>query len=179
MGFRHGVMIDVETLGVSYDSIIVSLAAVKFSVSNGILSEFSMNVDPSDAKRYGLKTDKNTIAWWKTQPKEVIAAWNKDQKPLKEVIEAFCDWYGPKSHPTWTKGGVCFDYPILQSSFDAVGIRTPYHFRDCLDCRTLFNFFGVKDWQNKKEGVVAHCALDDCKHQVYNLVPLIEIVQED
>ena len=176
MDYRTGVMLDLETLGVTYDSVIVSLAAVKFSISEGIMSEFSVNISPQDAMKYGLKTDKETIEWWSKQPKETVDAWRKNAVSLKEAMDGFCDWYGPKTHPTWAKGGNCFDFPILETSLKAVGHRTPYHFRDCMDYRTLINLFDFKDW---KKNPVAHCALDDCKAQCDVLIPLLAALRVD
>lgn len=176
MDFRTGVMIDIETLGVAFDSVIVTIAAAKFSISKGILSEFSVNIDPIDAKKYGLKTDKKTIDWWKDQPKEAVDAWRKDARPLVEAVNMFCDWYGEKSHPTWAKGGPCFDFPILETTIHAAGCRTPYHYRDCMDYRTIMTAFDIKDWKRVKNEN-SHVALDDCRHQINVILPILEVLQ--
>jgi hypothetical protein len=176
MDYRTGVMLDLETLGVTYDSIIVSLAAVKFSISHGVMSEFTVNIDPADSKRYGLKTDKATLEWWAKQPKATVDAWRLNPVPLKDAMTMFCDWYGTKTMPTWAKGGQCFDFPILETSLKKAGLFTPYHFRDCMDYRTVINLFDFKDWKAKS---VSHCALDDCKDQCNVLIPLLAALRQD
>ena len=178
MGHPTQIIFDLETLGVRPDSIIVSIGALKFSLSQGIMDAFYMNIDPVDSKKYGLTTDKETINWWANQPKEVSDVWRKNPKPLKYVMQEFSDWYGGKGKPIWAKGGVSFDFPIMESSFIAVGMKPPYHFRDCLDCRTIFNVLGVKDYANKPEGLQAHNALDDCKIQLNSLLPLLVALDE-
>lgn len=178
MDFRTGVMLDIETLGVSYDSVIVSLAAVKFSLTDGIMSEFTINIDPMDSKRYGLKTDADTLAWWSRQPIELVNAWRKEPVSLVLAMEKFCDWYGPKTRPTWAKGGNCFDFPIIESSLKVVGMRTPYHFRDCMDYRTVINLFNLKDWMLESNSGTAHCALDDCRNQTAVLIPLLSAIRQ-
>ncbi len=176
MDYRTGVMLDLETLGTTPNSIIVSLAAVKFSLSKGIMSEFTVNIDPKDSKRYGLTMDQDTLDWWSRQPKATVDAWRLNAVPLKSAMDQFVDWYGPKTMPTWAKGGQCFDFPILETSLKTVGHRTPYHFRDCMDYRTVINLFDFKDWKKKS---VSHCALDDCKDQCAVLMPLLAALRDD
>ena len=78
-------VVDLETLSTHANACIVSIGVVKFTLQDGILEEFFVNVDPASCKEYGLHFDKDTIAWWKTQSKEARESWQKDPISLPEA----------------------------------------------------------------------------------------------
>ena len=153
------IVVDLETLSVRPNSCITSIGAVKFNLQDGILEEFFTNVDPVTCKEAGLHIDKETVAWWATQPKEAIDSWKKDPVPLDEAIDKFITFYGDKSIPIWGNGS-SFDVTILESSLYALGWQTgklPWKFWDIYDMRTLTSVLGRK---LEKTGI-NHNALHD------------------
>ena len=73
--YLEQIMVDLETISTANNAVIVSIGATRFTLHEGIIDKFSINVDPFDAKKYGLHIDPDTIAWWKKQPKEVSDLW--------------------------------------------------------------------------------------------------------
>jgi hypothetical protein len=176
---RTQVVFDVETLATSTDACIVSIGAVKFSLSNGISEEFVINVDANDCKRHGLVIDPKTVAWWMEQPAETRRTWMRNPVSLADALAAFNDWYGVKSLPTWAKGGKRFDFPIMENAYDKTGIKAPWHYRDCLDYRTIITALGIDDLKLKTVGSTYHSALDDSKEQCKVLLPILQALHQD
>ena len=69
----HG-MIDLETLGVEPDSVIITLGAVKFDPfsnkepDNGLYLRCDIE---EQSEKYGRSIDDNTLEWWSRQKKEI------------------------------------------------------------------------------------------------------------
>lgn len=158
------VMLDIETLSTNLDAVIVSIGAVKFTIRDGIIDTFLVNIDPVDSKKYGLHTSKDTIIWWSNQSKEARRSWQKNQVSLAFAMQAFIDWYGQKSIPTWCKGAT-FDYPIIESSLKAAKIAIPWKYWHCNCYRSIINFFGIDDRNMQATGTTHHDAVSDCKNQ--------------
>ena len=156
-------VVDLETLSTHANGCIVSIGAVKFSLEEGILEEFFVNVDPQSCKDVGLHFDKNTIEWWTKQSKEARDAWMKDPVPLTEALNKFADFYEP-GNPIWGFGAN-FDIVLLESAYYAIGYdkdkvygeHLPWKFWDIYCLRTLANVLGKK---LEKTGV-NHNALHD------------------
>lgn len=171
------VMLDIETLGTVAGSAIVSIGATKFSWKDGrAIDSFYINVDASDCKKHGLTIDPDTIEWWAKQPKEARQAWMKDPHSLVTALGAFNDWFGTGKHECWCNG-MNFDFPLMESAYRAVGMKSPWQYFLLNDVRTIINLFDARaDYQKfRKENTEAvyHNALDDCNEQAKFLVKLI------
>ena len=83
----HG-MIDLETLGVNPDSVIMTLGAVKFDPFSDVEphSPLYLKGDVEEQKE-SLKrsVDENTLEWWGKQSKEIQEEMHSE-KILKELI---------------------------------------------------------------------------------------------
>ena len=167
------VMLDLETLSTRPNAAIVSIGAVKFCTSKGILSSFKVNIDPVSSKKYGCHFDKKTIEWWSEQSKEARRSWQTDPQPLGVALNYFLDWYGNKSKPTWVKGA-SFDYPILENSLRACSFDFPWEYWHLNCYRTIINFVGIDDRNLKSADSVYHDAVSDCEEQVKVLIPLLK-----
>ena len=171
------VMLDIETLSTKSNAVIVSIGAVKFCLTKGIVSSFRVNIDPVDCKSYGCNIEKSTVEWWGKQSKEARQSWMKDPQPLKVGLDYFCNWYGPKSLRTWAKGGQKFDYPILENAMSACNIQTPWKYWDAMDYRTIIAVLGINDVKLKSADSVYHDAVSDCEEQCKVLIPLLQALQ--
>ena len=166
------VVVDLETLSTRPNSGITSIGAVAFTLQDGIVDEFMINVDPASCKSYGLHIDKSTVDWWATQPKEAIDSWRKDPVPLEDAMNKFVDFYGDKSIPIWGNGSV-FDITILESSMYALGYGTgelPWKFWDIYDMRTLTSILGRK---LEKTGI-NHNALHDAIAEAKLIIDMLK-----
>lgn len=162
------VMLDIETLGRTPGCVILSIGAVTFTRKTGeIHSHFYRNIDSVDAVDRGFHTEADTVEWWGKQSPEAWASLQTDVKTVPEAIKAFREWFlRQKGKEVWCQG-MNFDEPILNASFQKVGVPVPWRFYNVRDTRTAYDVLGFDPWSNeiKREGVY-HNAIDDCKHQV-------------
>ena len=160
------IMLDLETLGTRPSSVILTIAAVKFEFASDQIETFSMNIDPKNSKTFGLTTDPDTVQWWKEQNPEALKAFMKDPVSLETAIDSFIEFVGPKtSKMVFWANGASFDYPILESSFRAVGRPYPWKYWNCRCARTIYSVFGLNMKEYPRVGVY-HNAVDDCLTQI-------------
>lgn len=169
-------MIDIETLSTKKNAAIVSIGAVKFSIDKGIIDEFYTEINPKASLELGLSMDKDTMEWWKKQPKETLA-WAKSNKDIFTALSEFQNWYGYHKGNVWANG-VDFDMPIMDSSFKACNKPLPWHWWNQMDCRTMFSLFSIKTNEMERVGDF-HNALGDCKTQTKYLLEILDMMIED
>jgi DNA polymerase III epsilon subunit-like protein len=162
-------MVDLETLSTETDSVIVSIGAVKFSLGEGIIDTFEINVDPFDGRRLGLHISKDTIDWWKKQPKEVSDLWKVDPQPVKTAMTEFCKFYGGKSLPIYGNSPQ-FDMMILKSSMKVTNIPCPWSHYDEIDYRTMCKMVSIP----YEKGDTLHSALNDAITQAKHVIKILK-----
>lgn len=139
----NGVMLDMATIAKSSDAAIMNLAGVRFDVDeNRIFDEFSINLNIKEAiEVYGLKSDRDTMDWWKTRKREELVAMTKNPVPYAEGIEQFLDWISAaKPKMVWAHGAH-FDIPILTKSIAVTCDRRVPWWNNIGDSLTLYNAF--------------------------------------
>lgn len=121
-------VIDIETLGVSDDSIVLSIGVViadvqqDLSFAELVNSGLYLKVDVSEQQLAGRITDESTVKWWMSQgdaAKRVLAK-KKTDVPVEEVV------------------------PHMLTYFEKTGYnaeKNTWWSRGPLDCRVLSNFF--------------------------------------
>lgn len=160
------IMFDIETLGTSSNSVILSIAAVKFDFTSDSIDTFSMNIDPKSCKSYGMITNPSTVEWWKQQPADAIKAFMTEQHPIDVALNGFNNFVGSNWKNTiFYCNGASFDYPIMQWSYDAVGIEAPWKYWNQRDARTIYSVFGL-DLRDFPRVGTHHNAIDDCLTQI-------------
>ena len=162
------VMLDIETLGTSYNSIVIQVAMVYFDrKTKAVGKSLIINIDPVDCNKYGLIYDDKTVDWWNEKPESVKESVFSNPKPLKDALLEINNFleFGVKiwCHTT-------FDMPILSNAFDKVGIKPHWHYTNFRDIRTLVDISGIDlknyDWDSFK----THNALEDCCFQIFYCV---------
>lgn len=161
-------MLDLETLSLEPNAVIVSIGATKFTINDGIIDKFSVNIDPFDAKSHGLHIDPDTVAWWKGQPKEISDLWKVDPQPLRDALTKFCLWFGGKSLPIYGNSP-SFDCIAIKESMKVTGIPCPWNFRDEVDYRTICKLIDIPFTKNDH----LHSALDDAVSQTEHLLQIL------
>jgi inhibitor of KinA sporulation pathway (predicted exonuclease) len=161
------IVFDLETLSTRKNAVITSIGAVKV-VDNKIVDEFKINIDPADAKSYGLHIDKKTVEWWAGQSKEARMSWMTDPVPLITALTALEEWYGTikKKYHVWGYGAN-FDISILEANYHAIGKSEPWTYTNVMCLRTISTLVGVPI--PRLEGT-HHDALDDAKNQAKYLI---------
>lgn len=165
-------MTDIETLATTCDAVILSIGSCRFDFNGlGVTDKFYVNVDPHSCKEWGLRVDPETVKWWSTKPKHIIAQLSKPTPlPLEEALAQFAEWYKGDYH--WCRG--MFDVPILEYAFAKTGIKSPYKYWQAMDHRTAMTMLDV-DFKASREGAEDyHNALGDAVAQAEALIKLFE-----
>lgn len=170
-GFNN-VMLDLETLGVTPGSIVLSIGAVEFNESN-LGNTFHMGIFVESSVLAGMTVDASTAMWWisQTMPaQQAILNITADAATLPSVLGrfsvAFPDW---KTKKIWANGAA-FDFPILSAAYKAVGMIVPWRYSNEMDMRTIKGCVGKQRWDALKEPpTIAHDGLADAISQARSL----------
>lgn len=161
--------IDLETLGVSPDSVILTLGAVKFNVKTGdIVDELYLRINVDQQLEHGRVVDEKTLQWWSEQDKDVMfEALNPDGRiDLATSIQHLNKFIVGVSK-IWCQGAG-FDSVILEHLYRSLNTPIPWQYWQIQDSRTLFNL--LPEDPRKLYPAKLHNALDDCISQTKALL---------
>uniref|UniRef100_A0A6M3L3A6 3'-5' exoribonuclease Rv2179c-like domain-containing protein n=1 Tax=viral metagenome TaxID=1070528 RepID=A0A6M3L3A6_9ZZZZ len=160
------VMIDFETLGTSYDAIIVQAAAAFFKRDGTIGEEFMVRMDPvTSFYRDGFKIDPETVIWWLNNPKETIGdVFNPDNLDPHTAMLMLNSFLRPAKY-IWSHA--TFDFVLLMHHMKIHFIKPLFPHRGARDIRTLLDLAEMdpKDFSIDSEGI-HHTALSDVRYQI-------------
>jgi len=155
-------MVDMETMAVSPNAVVLSLGAVHFDpYQNGYTDSIYFRIDLDDQDRLGREIDPNTIDWWARQdPKIMEEAFSPDNRiSLVDGIDQFhkfawgCDAF-------WSHGAT-FDLVILENIYKQLNKALPWNYWQLRDTRTLFDL----GWDPEMPKGNKHDALQDAIRQ--------------
>ena len=161
-------MIDLETMGTTPDSAIVSVGIVLFNPSIGVGKKtFYRELDWANQDRL---IDKGTQAWWKTQSKEAKnALFGLDD--LDDVLKEIAEFL-PKDVKVWGNGPT-FDISMLEDAYRKYDIEIPWKFWNIRDCRTIVDMFETKRGGfGGSIGGGSHNALEDARCEAVAIVKM-------
>lgn len=166
------VMVDIETLGTGFDSVIACIAVVPFNPETGHVgdgAEWRLSVD--DSAKLGFKMDCETVAWWGNQSEEARAQLDGEVLVRAQILSVM-QWFkafGAKDQVCVWANSPSFDLVMLREHFNRLdyGYELPWEFWNEWDVRTLLKLAKVRGYDVKKElGYKAnHLAIDDARHQ--------------
>jgi len=157
-------MVDLETLAVSPQSVILTLGAIVFDpYSDEIFDEMYVKPSIDEQLQLDRAVDDNTIKWWSQQdPVAKEEAFSESGRiGFEDTISAFHK-FAWGCNAFWSHGAI-FDLVILQDVYRQLGRTTPWNFWQCRDTRTLFDL-GFDPEVDKSVGM--HNALEDARRQV-------------
>ena len=162
---RH-CMLDLETWGKTAGCALRSIGARQFDpYTEQIGDKFYANITKESCIEADLIVDPDTEKWWAGQSQSAQESLLKDQRPLKEVMQEYCDWFAKNRLMfTWSQGAN-FDQPIIEAACIAVGVRVPWKFWDSRCTRTAYGIASF-DPRTIRRGGTHHNALDDADHQI-------------
>lgn len=159
-------MTDLETLGTTPQTPVVSLGAVFFDIQTKTLGPtFYMVMDIAEQIERGRKPTGDTLKWWFQQADAAKRVFSEAAKPVPVVLATFAQWYkanNSKGAYVWGNGST-FDISILEDMFRDYKIPLPWGYNKAMDLRTYKRFVAGGE-QVKKSGV-NHNALDDAISQ--------------
>ena len=161
----HG-MIDLETLGVEPDSVIMTLGAIKFDPYSDVEphSGLYLRCDVEEqSENLGRSIDENTLAWWAQQSQEIQdeAFGEHDRVNMEELTKQLNKWCVGLDY-IWCQGPT-FDFVILQHLYKNIGKPVPWNYWQIRDSRTLFAMMPQDPRKAIQESL--HNALADCYYQ--------------
>jgi exodeoxyribonuclease VIII len=162
-------MLDLETMGNNYGSVICSIGAVEFDLASGDIGrKFYEKVSIQSCLDLGLRVTGSTIEWWLAQSEEARKElYDKNGKNITEVLylfRTFLELLGTENLQVWGNG-VRFDLSILESAYRASRKENPWKYVLERDVRTLVSF--APDIKNNwmRTGI-HHNPIDDCINQI-------------
>ena len=168
------VMIDLETLGTSSNTMILTIAAVVFDPLTGKTGDkFYEKIDIDSYKKYKgeFTFDASTLLWWMTVAPESArkeAFTNNNRKDIAIVMENFKLWCENIKRPIkiWSHGS-SFDVVIVSYTMNILNLQIPWKFWDIRDTRTIYDLaeISLKNVPKCSE-YPAHHALGDCFQQI-------------
>lgn len=140
------VMIDLETLGTTADSVILSIGAVKFDLDSGSISDdgfySSISVDSNlDSKR---RVSEATLLWWLKQPAAAQQVFFEPKDHLEDALIRFSEFFDHDNFTVWSNGAD-FDIPMLTHAFGQFGLSLPWKFYNTRCFRTYKGLPGAKN----------------------------------
>ena len=162
--FKH-IMVDIETMGNSSGSAIISIGAIKFNIDTGETGEeFYKVVDLQSCLDLGLTMDAPTVLWWMQQSEEARKDFTLKGVSIQKALEDFSKFFDKDSYEVWGNSAR-FDLGILNDAYNKLGKDIPWKYYNERCVRTLvsFNFSIKKDYPVP---VDAHNALADCHYQI-------------
>ena len=168
------VMVDLETMGTSPNSAIISIGAVAFNLMLGInpLSiqhNFYAQISLQSCIDAGLVMDPSTVLWWLQQSDAARGAFKDNAKalPLPEVLKLFTEWFnaipGTQKEKFLWGNGSDFDNVILANAYRACKMEIPWRYSNNRCFRTLRE--DNPEIEKPDNIGTAHNALDDARFQ--------------
>jgi len=168
------IMLDLETLGVSPGSVVLSMGAVAYDPRAPWDSDtgqelartyrFMRKISLEDCCAQGLVIEPGSIRFWMSQSDEAREEAFSGKMLLKNALLDFSDWFGrlPSDGPVkvWAHGAP-FDPALLKAAYKAVGLEEPWEFRELRDTRTVFDLAGIT-YKGTRHHVIEDC-LDQCR----------------
>lgn len=155
-------MIDLETMAVSPNAVVLTLGAVHFNpYGNGYGEKLYLRLNLDDQDKMGREIDPNTIEWWSKQDPVVMeeAFSEGNRVSVVDAMDQFHKFaWGCSAF--WSHGAT-FDLVIIENIYRALNKPLPWNFWQLRDTRTIFDL-GV-DPDMPKGG--KHDALQDAIRQ--------------
>ncbi|WP_113638987.1 3'-5' exonuclease [Nubsella zeaxanthinifaciens] len=166
-------MVDIETLGTTGRSVILSIAAVQFDIESGQVGDnFKMNVDVRSCTDVGLHFDPDCLVWWVKQDEKAKASVFESPSPLKDVLYEFAAFVKSMGDDVeiWSNGKY-FDMALVRDAYAAINEARPWHYWNERDMRTLMRYVPTLKQEVPFTGI-KHDPIDDCIYQIKLVVAI-------
>ena len=194
MSNKTHMMVDIETLGTSPDSVILEISTILFTDTHGVKqnSPATYIFDRNHQVSVGRTVDQSTLDWWDEKLSDKSYA-PQDKIHLELLLNNKSVNVTPKdAHPILTNSlkpvtgyiwckGASFDFPIIKSFFKSFGLSDPFsdnkNYRKQMDLRTyetIARDMGFTGYTTHRKG--AHISFDDCLDQINMYVELRDYI---
>lgn len=175
------IMLDLETLGTTADSVIVSIGAVYFD-ETGLGTEIYIPINIESSLTAGRKVTAGTLRFWFAQSKEAqdsTFASNDIAPSLASALESFRKFVflaGDTKVTVWGMGSD-FDCAMLADTYTAMGMTLPWKYSSARCFRTLRALYPEVAPDEARAGVY-HNSLADAKTQALHAVKILQHMAE-
>lgn len=166
MSQKH-VMLDLETMGNTSYSSVISIGAVSFDIDSGErFNQFYQKIDFKSCLDVGLGVDASTIEWWLKQNEEARKLATQKGDNIYDVLKLFSEWFELENKNSYIWGnGARFDMGLLEDAYIRCKLDIPWSFRNELDLRTMVFLDPATKNGTKFEGI-RHDPISDCNYQI-------------
>lgn len=180
--------IDIESLSLEPNALVLSIGAVLFDRHNGVEAEYYTAINGAEQQdTYGRHLSHSTVMWWLSQTAmdPATAAVFANPVGVKTALEGLRDfvaahttmWADP--YEVWFQGPQ-FDAVAIGSLCKAADVQVPWRYNAVRDLRTLLAMaraHGTTD-EALERGIGseyhAHNALDDAKMQAIRCINALD-----
>ena len=158
------VMLDIETLSTTNNSVVLSLGAVKFNpfTLQDPYEDLELRITIDDQSEMGRDISEATLEWWGKQPADVQEAAFGTEGRISAVDACHAlNKFLVGANKIWCQGPH-FDICILESLFKDCKVSTNWKYFNIMDSRTAFTIHG--DSREKGRGSL-HNATEDSREQ--------------
>jgi hypothetical protein len=144
-------IIDVQTLGIESNTMILSIGAVAFDMKTNYSDDVfyrKIDIDSYEALRIKdqFSIDQSTLSWWMTKaPKssrdEAFSLENRVS--ILDAINDLCTWFRMQKITKVWSHGASFDIAIVTYTMNVLNLKTPWDFWNVRDTRTLYDLAKV------------------------------------
>lgn len=169
----QGIMIDLETFGTRPGCVVAQIGACAFS-DKGVGDQFYASIDLESCTQWGLQFEPRTVLWWMEQSQDARDFIIRGSRtPLDVALDELRKAFKWKGKEVWCNGQD-FDFPILQSAFDATGKSVPWEYWAKNDYRTIKKRIPRDVYETLKvTATVKHNALADAVSQAETLIRML------
>lgn len=163
-------MVDLETLGVSNNSVICSIGIVEFDMKSGKTGNVFYNrVNIQSCIDLGMSVTGSTIEWWLKQDLEARRKiYEGDSLSIRETLfrlNEFLSFFEDLSDIQIWGNSNRFDLGILENTYKVCNIPIPWNYRNERDVRTLSSL-RPEIKKNSNNTGIPHDPISDCLFQI-------------
>lgn len=167
------IMLDIETMGVTPGTVILSIGAVEFG-DGKIISRFEKIIDVQSSLDAGCHIDASTLMWWMQQTNKARAQFKKKGVPLAAALQYFAFWVDDQDCEMWGNG-VGFDNVLLRSTYAMCNLDAPWEWWNDKCYRTVKSMF--PEIELERVGT-HHYGVDDAESQALHLMKMLDKLKE-
>ena len=133
----NDLMIDIETLGLGFNSAILSIGVVEFNPMTGDTGkEHYWVINPQSCLDIGMEMNYQTIEWWMTQSDDARSIFSSINKiSIQQAISNLSKIIGYNTK-VWANSP-SFDLTILKNACNKLKIESPKHLHDDMNIEDL------------------------------------------
>lgn len=163
------IMIDLETLSLDANGLIVSIGAVAFNAEN-IIGDIYLIPNRQQQLDKGAVVSPGTVDWWLAQAPEAQQVFREEQDDVTLVLDLFASWMARHEVKGIWGNGAEMDNAMLAQMYRRHGLPVPWKHTASRCYRTAKNL-NVGGALPAFEGT-EHDALDDARYQAKCLIAI-------